>query len=71
MTTAARSASGVIGFGWLGQAHARSLARIPMLFARPRYDPELVACADPAPGAAEEAVAVVRLRARDRRLAPR
>ena len=25
---------GVVGFGWLGQAHSRSLARIPMLFAR-------------------------------------
>ena len=24
---------GVIGFGWLGQAHARSLLRIPTLFA--------------------------------------
>ena len=24
---------GVIGFGWLGQAHSRSLLRIPTLFA--------------------------------------
>ena len=48
---------GVIGFGWLGRAHTRSLARIPMLFADRAYDPELVACADPAPGVAEEAVA--------------
>jgi predicted dehydrogenase len=47
---------GVIGFGWLGRAHARSLARIPMLFGDRAYDPELVACADPAPGAADEAV---------------
>ena len=46
---------GVIGFGWLGRAHARSLARIPMLFADRGYDPVLVACADPAPGAAEAA----------------
>ena len=48
---------GVIGFGWLGRAHTRSLARIPMLFADRVYDPVLVTCADPAPGVAEEAVA--------------
>ena len=47
----------MIGFGWLGRAHSRSLARIPMLFADRAYDPVLVACADPAPGAADEAVA--------------
>jgi predicted dehydrogenase len=48
---------GVIGLGWLGRAHTRSLARIPMLFADRAYDPQLVACADPAPGVADEAVA--------------
>jgi predicted dehydrogenase len=48
---------GVIGLGWLGRAHTRSLARIPMLFADRAYDPELVVCADPAPGVADEAVA--------------
>jgi predicted dehydrogenase len=48
---------GVIGFGWLGRAHSRSLARIPMLFADRGYDPVLEICADPAPGAADEAVA--------------
>jgi predicted dehydrogenase len=47
---------GVIGFGWLGRAHARSYARLPMLFGDRAYDPELVACADPAPGAADAAV---------------
>jgi len=47
---------GVIGFGWLGKAHTRSLARIPMLFRERAYDPVLVACADPAPGAADDAV---------------
>jgi predicted dehydrogenase len=47
---------GVIGFGWLGRAHARSLARIPMLFGDRACDPVLVACADPAPGAARDAV---------------
>jgi predicted dehydrogenase len=48
---------GVIGFGWLGRAHSRSLARLPMLFADRGYDPVLEICADPAPGAADEAVA--------------
>ena len=48
---------GVIGFGWLGRAHSRSHARIPMLFADRAYDPVLEVCADPAPGAADEAVA--------------
>jgi len=47
---------GVIGLGWLGRAHVRSLVRIPMLFADRAYDPELVVCADPAPGVAAEAV---------------
>ena len=48
---------GMIGFGWLGKAHTRSLARIPMLFGDRAYDPVLVACADPAPGVADDAVA--------------
>jgi predicted dehydrogenase len=48
---------GVIGFGWLGRAHSRSLARLPMLFGERAYDPVLEVCADPAPGAAGEAVA--------------
>ncbi|MGH2894682.1 MAG: Gfo/Idh/MocA family protein, partial [Solirubrobacteraceae bacterium] len=37
---------GVIGFGWLGQAHSRSLARIPMLFGERAYEPRLIACSD-------------------------
>ena len=52
-----RSGIGVIGFGWLGRAHARSYARLPMLFAQRSYEPELVVCADPAAGVADEAVA--------------
>ena len=40
---------GVIGFGWLGQAHSRSLLRIPTLFADRDFDPELVVCSDPVP----------------------
>ena len=34
--TCARIGVGVIGFGWLGQAHSRSLLRIPTLFAGAR-----------------------------------
>src|SRR4051812_6661329 len=47
---------GVIGFGWLGQAHSRSLLRIPTLFAERDFDPELVVCGDTAPERREEAV---------------
>lgn len=47
---------GVIGFGWLGQAHSRSLARIPMLFADRSYDPVLVACSDVLPTRVNDAV---------------
>src|SRR3954468_11758810 len=37
---------GVIGFGWLGQAHSRSLLRIPTLFPEREFDAELVVCGD-------------------------
>jgi len=47
---------GVIGFGWLGQAHSRSMLRIPTLFADRTFDPELVVCADTAPERIDEAV---------------
>ncbi len=46
----------MIGFGWLGQAHSRSMLRIPTLFADRAFDPELVVCADTAPERIEEAV---------------
>ena len=47
--TAARRRLGVavLGFGWMGQAHARSVMRIPSLFSRRSYRPELVVCAEP------------------------
>jgi predicted dehydrogenase len=48
---------GVIGFGWLGQAHTRSLLRIPTLFPDRSYDPVLVACSDTVPGRVDQAVA--------------
>jgi predicted dehydrogenase len=48
---------GVIGFGWLGQAHSRSLRRIPTLFEDRVYDPRLVVCSDALPGRVDQAVA--------------
>jgi predicted dehydrogenase len=47
---------GVIGFGWLGQAHSRSLLRIPTLFAERDFDAELVVCADPVQQRSDDAV---------------
>ncbi len=47
---------GVIGFGWLGQAHSRSLLRIPTLFAQRGYDPVPVACSDVVAARVEQAV---------------
>ncbi|HET6865365.1 MAG TPA: Gfo/Idh/MocA family oxidoreductase [Solirubrobacteraceae bacterium] len=46
---------GVIGFGWLGQAHTRSLLRIPTLFEDRMFDPVLVACSDALPARVEQA----------------
>ena len=48
---------GVIGFGWLGQAHSRSLARIRTLFPERGFDPELVVCSDTVPARVDDAVA--------------
>jgi predicted dehydrogenase len=47
---------GVIGLGWLGQAHSRSLQRIRTLFPDRTFEPELVICADPVPARAVDAV---------------
>jgi predicted dehydrogenase len=47
---------GVIGFGWLGQAHSRSLRRIPTLFGEREFDTELVICGDTLPERRDEAV---------------
>jgi predicted dehydrogenase len=46
---------GVIGFGWLGQAHTRSLLRIPTLFHQRGFDTTLVACSDALPERLEQA----------------
>jgi predicted dehydrogenase len=48
---------GLIGFGWLGQAHSRSMQRIRMLFPEREFDPELVVCSDTVPARVTEAVA--------------
>jgi predicted dehydrogenase len=55
--TRRRIGIGVIGFGWLGHAHSRSLLRIPTLFGDRSYDPVLVACSDPIAERTDEAVA--------------
>jgi predicted dehydrogenase len=47
---------GLIGFGWLGQAHSRSLQRIRTLFPDREFDPELVVCSDALPARVREAV---------------
>jgi predicted dehydrogenase len=47
---------GVIGFGWLGQAHSRSMQRIRTLMPNRTFDPMLIACSDPVPELAREAV---------------
>jgi predicted dehydrogenase len=46
---------GLIGFGWLGQAHSRSLQRIRTLFPEREFDPELVVCSDTVPERLDEA----------------
>jgi hypothetical protein len=37
---------GLVGFGWLGQAHTRPMQRIRTLFPERGFDPELVICSD-------------------------
>lgn len=36
----------VLGLGWMGQAHSRSMLRIPSLFPDRAVDPKLIVCAD-------------------------
>jgi predicted dehydrogenase len=56
MSARRRIGVGVVGFGWLGQAHSRSLARIPMLFPDRLYEPRLVACSDAMPARVQDAI---------------
>ena len=46
MTARRRIGLAVVGFGWMGQAHARSYMRLATLFAERLYEPRLVICAD-------------------------
>ncbi len=46
MSDRRRLGIGVIGFGWMGQAHSRSAGRIPSLFPERTFDPDLVICGD-------------------------
>jgi len=48
---------GVVGFGWMGQAHSRSYLRIPTLFPDRAGEPELVVCSDTVAARREQAVA--------------
>ena len=47
---------GLVGFGWLGQAHSRSMLRIPTLFPEREFEPELVICSDTVPARVDGAV---------------
>ena len=46
----------VLGLGWMGQAHSRSVLRIPSLFPERSFHPELVVCADTEPSRRDRAV---------------
>jgi predicted dehydrogenase len=46
---------GVVGFGWMGHAHSRSMLRLPTLFPERGFDPWLVVCADTVPERLDEA----------------
>ncbi|MYI15579.1 MAG: Gfo/Idh/MocA family oxidoreductase, partial [Acidimicrobiaceae bacterium] len=46
MSAQRRLGVAVLGFGWMGQAHARSYARLPMIFDGLAYRAELTVCAD-------------------------
>jgi predicted dehydrogenase len=46
----------VLGLGWMGQVHSRSMLRIPSLFPKRTFDPKLVVCADTDEGRREIAV---------------
>ncbi len=46
MSSRQRIGIGVIGFGWMGQAHSRGCRRAPSYFADRHYEPDLVMVAD-------------------------
>lgn len=46
MSSGRRLGLAIVGFGWMGQAHARSCMRLPTLFDDRAYEPRLVVCSD-------------------------
>ena len=56
MTSAKRVGIGVIGFGWMGQAHSRGCRRAPSYFPERNYEPELVVVSDTVEDRRDEAV---------------
>ncbi|CAB4534221.1 unannotated protein [freshwater metagenome] len=46
----------VLGLGWMGEGHSRSMLRIPSLFPNRSFDPVLVVCADTEESRRERAV---------------
>lgn len=46
----------VLGLGWMGEAHSRSMLRIPSLFPKRSFTPKLVVCADTEANRRERAV---------------
>jgi len=46
----------LVGLGWMGQAHSRSLIRIPTLFADRKFNPILKVCADADENRGQQAV---------------
>jgi predicted dehydrogenase len=56
MSMTTRIGVAVLGLGWMGQAHSRSVLRIPSLFPDRSFDPELVVCADTEPSRRDRAV---------------
>ena len=47
---------GLVGFGWMGQAHSRSYISIPLYFPDAPFRPHLTAVADTEPGRVRQAV---------------
>ena len=56
MSPRPRLGIGVVGFGWMGQAHSRSAARISSLFPERIFDTDLVVCGDNVPERQYQAV---------------
>lgn len=54
--TRPRLGIGVVGFGWMGQAHSRSARRIASLFPERSFDTELIVCGDNVPARQTQAV---------------